>query len=120
MDDHLDNCRVACHNVHDLVDLGSKGRRREREEKINETDIGIGDCGGRGRGRGHLLDLFLQCCIEQLDEKVLFSVVLSVVEHSEHDILQETVCPALWHLEDQLGKVSGMGLKEVEEMLIGL
>ena len=67
-----------------------------------------------------LLYLFLQCCIKELDEQVLFPVVLGIVEHSEHYVLQEPVCPALRHLKDQLGKVSGVGLKEIEEMLIGL
>ena len=68
----------------------------------------------------NLLDLFLQCCIEELDKQVLFSIILCIVEHSEHNVLQKPVCPALRHLKDQLGKVNGVRLKEVEEMLIGL
>ena len=50
----------------------------------------------------------------------MFPVVLGIVKHGQHNILQESVCSALWHLKDELGKVDGVSLKEIEEMLIGL
>ena len=68
----------------------------------------------------HSLDLLLQCCIEQLDEQVLLSVVLGVVEHGQNDVLHEPVCLVLRHFKDQLGKVDRVSLKEIEEMLVGL
>ena len=67
-----------------------------------------------------LLNFFLQSCVKQLDEQVLFPVVLGVVKHSQDDILHKPVCPALRHLKDQLGKVGGVGLKQVEKMLVCL
>ena len=67
-----------------------------------------------------LLNFFLKGGVKQLNEEVLFPVVLGIVEHSQDHILHKPVSPALRHLEDQLGKVGGVGLKQVEKMLVGL
>ena len=50
----------------------------------------------------------------------MLPVVLSIVEHSQYDVLHESVCLVLGHLEDELGKVDGVGLEEIEQVLIVL
>lgn len=68
----------------------------------------------------HSLNLLLECGVEEFDEEILFSVVLCVVEHRQDDVLHKPVGPVLRHLKDQLGEITWVGLKEVEQMLIGL
>lgn len=66
------------------------------------------------------LYFFLQCSIKELDEQVLFPVVLGIVEHSQDDIFHKPVGPVLRHLKYQFGKVGGVSLKKIEEVLVGL
>ncbi len=58
--------------------------------------------------------------MKELNEEVLFSVVLSIVKNSQNNILHKPVRPILWHLENQLCKVVWIRLKKVEQMLICL
>ena len=66
------------------------------------------------------LNLLLESRDEELDKQVLLPVVLCIVEHSQNHILHEPVGPVLRHLKDELGKVVGVGLQKVEQMLISL
>ena len=58
--------------------------------------------------------------VNELDEQVLLSVVLGVVEHCQHHTLHESVGTILGHLKDQLGKEVRVRLQQVKQMLIGL
>ena len=68
----------------------------------------------------YVLYLFLEGRVKELDEEVLFPVVLGVVEHCQDHILHEPVGTVLRHLKDQLGKVVWMCLQQVEKMLVCL
>ena len=65
------------------------------------------------------LNLLFQGGPEQLEQQVLLALVGAVVEEGEDDGLHELGGFALRHLEDELGQVGGVGLQQVEEVLVG-
>ena len=48
----------------------------------------------------HSLNLLLESSVKELDEQVLFPVILSVVEHRQNHILHEPIGSVLGHLKD--------------------
>lgn len=58
-----------------------------------------------------LLDLLLKGSFEELSQQVLLSLVGGVVIQGEDHRVHELCGFILWHLEDQLGKICGVGLK---------
>lgn len=67
-----------------------------------------------------LRDFFPESSLKQFDQQILFTMILSIVEHSQNDILHETCRLALWHFKNQLGKITRVSLQDVEQMLIAL
>lgn len=57
------------------------------------------------------LDLLLQGSFEELEQQVLLSLVGGVVIQGEDYRVHELCGLILWHLEDQLGEIRGVGLK---------
>ena len=68
----------------------------------------------------HLLYLFPECSLKQLDEQVLLSVVLCIVEHSQDHVLHESVGLVLRHLKQQLSQIDRMCLEQTEQVLVVL
>ena len=68
----------------------------------------------------HSLYLFTECSLKQLDEQVLLSVVLCIVEHGQDHVLHEPVGLVLRHLKQQLSQVDRMSLEQVEQVLVVL
>ena len=59
-----------------------------------------------------LLDLLLQGSFEELEQQVLLSLVRGVVIQGEDYRIHELCGFILGHLENQLGQIRGIGLKE--------
>ena len=57
------------------------------------------------------LDRLVQCCLEELEQKVLLPLVGGVVVQGEDDCVHELGGLILGHLEDQLGQVGWICLR---------
>jgi len=68
----------------------------------------------------HILNLFLDCHLKELDQQELLSVILSIVEHCHYNIFHESIVPGLRNFKYQPGKVVWVGLEQIEQVLIAL
>ena len=62
----------------------------------------------------------LQCLLEEVEQEELLARVGGVVVEGEDDRFHELGGAALRHLKDELGQVGGVGLQQVEQVLVGL
>ena len=88
--------------------------KRDRERDIKES------AKKHQYGQEHSLYLLPKRSLKQPHQKVLLTGVLSIVQYCEDHVLHELVRSAGGHLKDQLGKVAGVGLQQVEQVLVGL
>ena len=57
-----------------------------------------------------LRHFFPEGSFKQLDQQILLTVILSIVEYGENDVLHKTCCLALRHFKNQFGKITRISL----------
>lgn len=65
----------------------------------------------------HILDLFLQCCLEKPQQQVFLSLIGCIVIQCEDDRIHELCGFVLRHLKNQLGQVGWVSLQQQEKLL---
>lgn len=65
----------------------------------------------------HILDLFLQCCLEKPQQQVFLSLIGCIIIQSEDDRIHELCGFVLRHLKNQLGQVGWVSLQQQEKLL---